>query len=597
LADDFKLLIEQVKLHSPIEDVVRERVPTLRRAGALWVACCPFHEEKTPSFKVDPRRGTWNCYGACGTGGDQLSFVQRAYNVDFREALEILAGRAGIALAERGARDAASKEQYEELYGVLARAEEFYRRWLRRPEAAHALAYVRDRGLSDATIDAFGVGFAPAGGRELTSRAASQGLAIEKLVSVGLARTDSEGRAYDFFQGRLMIPVRDIKGRTIGFGARRLSDEDKRSPKYVNTPETVLFHKGRVIYALDRALDHVRKNGHLVLVEGYTDVMAAHQVGLRSFVAVLGTATTDDHAALVRRSGARRVSLLFDADDAGRKATWRALDGLLALDIKLDVVRLVGDKDPCELVMREGVAPLEAQLAQAVPWFEFLVEGVLSAHGEERGRESDRVLALLARIAKPTVRDDWLSQFARRLDMEPQALRKQFETLPERRREQQRAREAALKSPSSSASAAWLVRDGAAGDVTPLHRAFCNLAAGVVREPSLALGAEDLLDNCPQPLLRRVIESAADAARRYGQGCVADQIMLVLGTDPARDIVGALLSEFADVEDVADFFEHNLRVVRAEVEQSRIQALKQRESDYQSSQLRELHQLLTARLS
>src|SRR5262249_3807114 len=165
---------------------------------------------------------------------------------------------------------------------------------------------------------------------------------------------------------------------------------------------------------------------HMILVEGYTDVMAAHQVGLRTVVAVLGTATTEDHAALVRKSGARRVSLLFDADDAGNRATWRALEGLLALDVRLDVVRLVGDKDPCDLLVRDGVAPLERALADATDWFQFLVDGVRAASGETRWREIDRVLALLARIPRPVVRDERVAALARALELPVDGVRAQF---------------------------------------------------------------------------------------------------------------------------------------------------------------------------
>jgi DNA primase len=595
LSDDFKLLIEQVKAHSPIEDVVRERVPTLRRAGALWVACCPFHEEKTPSFKVDPRRGTWNCYGACGTGGDQLSFVQRAYNVEFREALEILAGRAGIALPERGARDGTSKEQYDELYGVLERAEKFYRGWLRRPEGARAFAYVRDRGLSDATIDAFGVGFAPAGGRELVSRAVAQGLAIDKLVAVGLARTDAEGRAYDFFQGRLMIPVRDIKGRTIGFGARRLSDEDKRSPKYVNTSETALFHKGRVIYALDCALEHVRKHGHLVLVEGYTDVMAAHQVGLRGFVAVLGTATTEEHAALVRRTGARRVSLLFDADDAGRKATWRALEGLLALEVPIDVVRLVGDKDPCELVMREGVASLEAQLASAVPWFDFLVEGLLSHNGAERWREVDHVFALLARIPKPLVRDEYLVRLARALDTPIEGVRAQFQTLPERRREaERRSRAAQVETPVAAPVDPRSAR---------LRDAFADVAGAMLLEPDLAQRAAELSRACPDPSLRRLLEVLADLHARHAGAFTLDAVFAALDDEPIRDLVVPLVESASVAARPRDeLFECSANLIRDQLlaaeQTSRIAACWEQPvgSESYKREILELHQVMRARM-
>jgi DNA primase len=263
--DDLRRAIDEIKLRTPIEDVVRERVPSLRKRGRLWEACCPFHEEKTPSFKVDPARSTWRCYGACGTGGDVIRFIERAQNVDFIEALRYLAARCGVALPERRTeRDRVEDAERERVFDALARAAEFYRRSLHTPAGARALDYLRSRGLERATIDAFGVGYAPAGGEVLSSRALSAGVGEDWLVRAGLARRDERGRVYDFFRDRLMIPIRDLKGRVVGFGGRRLSDEDKQAPKYVNTSETEVFHKGRVIYALDLALEHVRRSGHIV---------------------------------------------------------------------------------------------------------------------------------------------------------------------------------------------------------------------------------------------------------------------------------------------------------------------------------------------
>lgn len=442
--DDLRRAIDEIKLRTPLEEVVRERVPSLKKAGRLWIACCPFHDEKTPSFKVDPARGTWRCYGACATGGDVIRFVERSQNVDFIEALRFLAARSGVALPERRTeRDRAEDAEREALYAALARAAEFYRRSLHTPQGAVALHYLRERGLEPNTLEAFGVGYAPSGGEVLSARARDAGVAEDVLLRTGLARRDERGRVYDFFRDRLMIPIRDLKGRVVGFGGRRLSDADPRNPKYINTSETELFHKGRLIYALDLALEHVRRSGHLMLVEGYTDVMAAHQVGLRTVVAVLGTATTDEHAALVRKSGARRVSLVFDGDEAGRKATYKALAGLLSLDVALDVVRIPGDEDPCDLLVREGKAPLEGLLATATPWFDFVVEGLAALPATERARAIDTALELVARLPRALDRDAHLTALAERLDFPLEGVRMQFETLPGRQRERQRAREAA----------------------------------------------------------------------------------------------------------------------------------------------------------
>jgi len=578
VVSDFKQTIEAVKLRNPIEDVVRERVPTLRRAGALWQACCPFHEERTPSFKVDPRRGTWRCYGACNDGGDQIKFVQRAYNIEFFEALRMLASRAGIVLPER--EDRGPKVDEDPLFDVMRRAEAFYRGQLRRPAGEAALAYVRGRGLSDATIDAFGVGFAPASRSALCDAAAAVGVPVERLVELGLARLDDAGRPRDFFRGRVMFPVRDIKGRTVGFGARRLSDDDTSGPKYINTPQTPLFHKGRVIYALDMALEHIRRSGHMILVEGYTDVMAAHQAGLRTVTAVLGTATTRDHAGLVRRSGARRISLLFDGDDAGRKATLRALDGLLPLDVAIDIVRLTGVKDPCDLLVSEGRAPLEEHLAHATDWFAFLTEWVASLSGEARWKAIDQVLALLWRLPRAIVRDERAAELARAIDVPTESVREQMNALPERRRvasldthdasapehgDEEEPRRSAAPSYDSERSSF----DEFEVAIPPLvEAAWRGILGAMLHAPSLAHEAPLWIERCPHGSLRRLLEAIVELDAEHPGRFTLDQVFAALADDPARDLVEPLVDAASTSDDPqAELAEHWAALERFELDQ------------------------------
>jgi DNA primase len=551
VSDEFQQAKQAIKLRSAIEEVVRERVPELRRAGALWVACCPFHQERTPSFKVDPRRGLWRCYGACGTGGDVISFVMTANNVDYVEALQILGARCGISLPERRGQ-ATAKQESEPRFELMARAEQFYRRALRTSEGAGALRYLRERGLTDATIEAFGMGYAPAGATALLETARQQGVALERLVDLGLVRVDDAGRAFDFFRGRVMFPVRDDKRRTVGFGARRMSDDDPRVPKYINTPETPLFHKGRLFYALDQAIDHVRRNGHLIIVEGYTDVMAAHQVGLRSVVAVLGTATTDDHAGLVRRSGARRISLVFDGDEAGRKATVRALDGLLPLDVPIDVVRLPGDEDPCDLLVRDGAAVMERYLARATPWFDFLAAWVGELSGDERYRALDTALTLLARLRRPVARDERLADLARVLAVPAESVRAQFESLSGRRRAQREA--------VAPAAAEPLERD--AGQGRRLSSALRGVLGASLLDPALAVHSQAFARLCVEPELARLFEVLGELhAKTLGTFAIGD-VFDVLGDDPARQLVSGLIAE-ASAADVGarELYDQNARSI------------------------------------
>jgi DNA primase catalytic core len=558
LNDDFRSALEELKARLPVEEVVRSYVPGLKRQGALWVACCPFHEEKTPSFKVDPRRGTWRCYGACGTGGDQISFVERVARVEFREAVEILAARAGVALPDARSQDGRRREEENQpIYEVLERAERYFARRLRQADGARALAYMHSRGLQDTTIAAFGVGWAGPGGPEgLVSMAQRQGVPQKTLVAAGLARENEQGRPSDFFFSRVIFPVRDLKGRTVGFGARRL-DDNANSPKYVNTPETVLFHKGRLIYGLDQALEHVRHSGHLILVEGYTDVMAAHQAGLRNVVAVLGTATTEDHSVLVRRTGARRVSLVFDGDEAGRRATHKALMGLLGLDLDIDVVRLPGGADPCDLLVRpEGARAFAEQLQAARDWFETQLEYLAPLEGKERLKAVDATLELCSALTRPLQREARLEQLARRLDVPVASVRAQYESLPDRRREALRRRDAEALPRDAEAAAGATLPD------KRLAQAWRLLVGAVLVEPALVPAAAIWRGLVPEAELGRVLEAALDVPIDGESDARVGAILSKLGAEAARHLVVPLLEEAGVADEPLAVFDFAQRVLR-----------------------------------
>ncbi len=532
--------METVKLRIPIEDAVRERVKDLRRSGVLLETCCPFHDEKTPSFKVDPRRGTWHCYGACGAGGDVLSFVQRFDGVSFSEALDLLATRAGVELPRdwQAARTGEDRSRYEPLFGALGEAQEIYQRFLRGADGAEARTYLERRGLVAQTVEAFGLGLAPDRGNPLTDRARRAGRrAVEAFVAAGLVRT-SEGRSYDFFRGRLMIPIRDEKGRIVGFGGRKLTD-DPEGPKYVNTPETPLFHKGRLIYGLDRALASVRRERHLFLVEGYTDVMAAHQVGLGNVVAVLGTSTTEDHAALVRRTGARRVTLVFDGDEAGRRASLRALAGLLALPIEIDVLRLPVGEDPCDILVREGAGGLTGRMEGALGWLAFAASGVKGTTGVEFSEGVDEILRLVQVLPKPVQRAESVSTLAHLLDLPAEAVRLQAKGLHVRRgatAPREARSEVSREAPPDAVPGG---SKGADRDLAREIEAYRQLVGAVLLDNSLIPAVIEHFDACPDPRLSAILRVVSEL---YENGDVDDAVdatlvMSALGDDPARDLV------------------------------------------------------------
>jgi len=309
---DFRSFIERVKLAAPIEEVVGARVRGLKRSGSTYKACCPFHEEDTPSFVVTPDRGLWHCFGACSEGGDAISFIQRDAGLSFRESVEELARAYGVDLPRGWGKGDGNDPRKEAAFDVLARAERFFQRKLMGEPGQRARAYLAGRGLEQGTIEAFGLGWAPRGNQLLKS-AEGGGASRATLVDSGLVREGDRG-AYDFFRERLIVPIRDAFGRSVGFGARLLPGGE--GPKYVNTAETPLFQKGRLVYGLDLARAAIRRERHVILVEGYTDVMAAHQVGVRTVAAVLGTSTTDQHA-----GQQKRFEVMRQADSHHRERT------------------------------------------------------------------------------------------------------------------------------------------------------------------------------------------------------------------------------------------------------------------------------------
>jgi DNA primase len=555
--EDFRRAIEAIKLRAPVEDVVRERVPGLKKSGQGFVACCPFHEERTPSFRVDPRRGTWHCFGACGTGGDQIGFLQRLDNLPFLEALEILAARTGIELPRRtrsGDSGGEASRAEDAVRDLLERTMRFYQRELVTPEGSQAANYLRARGLIQETIESFGLGYAPANGQALVSTLREAGIELDQAIAAGLVRRTDEGRAYDFFRGRLVIPIRDERGRTVGFGARRLRDDDAAGPKYVNTAETAIFKKGRLVYALDRALPRIRGEGRIVLVEGYTDVMAAHQHGFENVVAVLGTSTTEDHAALIRRSGARRATLVFDGDEAGSKAAQRALQGLLPLDLELDVVALEGGVDPCDLLVRDGADGFRGHLDLARGWFEHVTAGLAGLSGVALSREVDSVLELLARVRTPVLRESLLKELANRLDMPVSTLREQARLRGGSRADAPSRSRTAPAVPAASTESGRDPRE---------RRAWCEVVGSLIADASLIPLGRARTEACPEPDLARIVEALLDLYGREDAALDPGSLMDFLGDDPARELVVPLVERTATAESPRAQLEGALRFLRA----------------------------------
>ena len=399
-----------------LEDVVGEHV-TLKSAGVGSLkGLCPFHDERTPSFHVRPQLGYWHCFG-CGEGGDVITFIEKIHHLGFAEAVEYLADRTGVQLRyeEGGAvRRGVEPGTRQRLMDANRLAEAWFREQLATPEAQPGRDFLTSRGFDRHAAAHFGVGYAPAGWDNLARYLRGSGYTEAELVDSGLcSRGGQDGRrVYDRFRGRLIWPIRDVTGATVGFGARKLLEEDQ-GPKYLNTPETPVFHKSQVLYGLDLAKREVARSHRIVVVEGYTDVMAAHLSGVTTAVATCGTAFGADHVRVVRRllgdvddpaagvvTGQGRearggeVIFTFDGDAAGQKAALRAYAEDQRFATQTFVAVDPGGLDPCDLRMKEGDQGIPRLLSRRVPLFEFVIRTSLShldldtSEGRVRGLRS-----------------------------------------------------------------------------------------------------------------------------------------------------------------------------------------------------------------
>ena len=379
-------VVAAVKERSSIEDVVREHV-TLRSGGAGSLkGLCPFHDEKSPSFNVRPVLGVWHCFG-CGEGGDAISFIQRVDHLSFGEAVERLADKAGITVEydEGGARPREEVGRRTRLLEANRVAEQFYTEQLTgSPESMPGRQFLAQRGFDRAAAERFGVGFAPRSGEALTRHLRAKGFTEDDVVLVGLSGRGGRG-LYDRFRGRLVWPIRDITGDCVGFGARRLFDDDRIEAKYLNTSDTPLFKKSQVLYGLDLAKKAVSTRRQAVVVEGYTDVMACHLAGIETAVATCGTAFGADHIKVVRRImrdddevHPAQVIFTFDGDAAGQKAALRAFGEDQQFVSQTYVAVEPHGMDPCELRQQHGDAAVRDLIESRVPLFEFAIASTIA---------------------------------------------------------------------------------------------------------------------------------------------------------------------------------------------------------------------------
>ncbi|MBS0558813.1 MAG: DNA primase [Proteobacteria bacterium] len=398
--------LEELRARTPLAGVIGRRV-RLARSGRQWKGCCPFHGEKTPSFYVYDDH--FHCFG-CGAHGDAIGFVMQSQGAGFMEAVEQLAAEAGLDVPKPTPEAAAAEKRRHDLHSVLDAAQARFRRLLFEPEGREGLAYLRRRGLSDETIERFGLGWSGAGRGGLAAELAAQDVPAELLRGSGLLRETEDGRTAELFFNRVMFPIRDRRGRTISFGGRTLGDAP---PKYVNGPETDVFSKRRTLYALDQARDGVRSGGPLIVVEGYMDVIALHQAGFRGAVAPLGTALTAEQLEEAWRLDPAPL-LCFDGDAAGARAAARAAETALPLltpERTLRFARLPAGEDPDTLVRQGGPGAFQAQIEAALPLadalFGLLREAAPAETPEQRAAFRARLEALAKSITHPALASEY----------------------------------------------------------------------------------------------------------------------------------------------------------------------------------------------
>lgn len=430
--------LDDVKSRLDIVELVGGYVQ-LQRSGSSFKANCPFHQERTPSFFVFPDRQSWRCFGACADGGDAFSFVMKKERVDFREALARLGARVGITITDQS--ETAGRSQL--LFEINDAARQFFQRSLAEPEAAFVREYLLGRGVSERSLQTFEFGYSPARDNRLLKRLTDAGYSAEDLAEAGLARTTDDGRYYDLFRGRLMIPIRDWSARVAGFGSRAL--DDNATPKYLNTPRTPVFDKSRILYAMNLAKEPVRQHG-AVIVEGYMDAVMAHQHGFDNVVASMGTALTEHQVALVRRL-THRVTMALDGDPAGRNATLRSLEsswGVFqqrdqrsagqagasvlqqpeALDLR--VAELPPGKDPDDYI-RQSPHEWPAFIDAAAPLFDYLLTALTErmdiATDDGKSRAAQIMLRLVAHVPDPIDQDLYLDTLSERFSVDVGTLR------------------------------------------------------------------------------------------------------------------------------------------------------------------------------
>ena len=478
----------------------------LRRAGpARYEGLCPFHDERTPSFGIDPAQKVYYCFG-CQASGDVFTFVQETEGVDFKGALELLAERYGVELEreEEDPKEAEKRRRRERLLELLSRTAGYYERYLwESSEARHAREYMQERGLGEEVLREFRVGYAPSAWDRVLLASRRGGFSEQELYATGLAQRSKEnGRPYDRFRSRIMFPLADIRGRVLGFGARAMHDEQK--PKYLNTSDNDIYHKGSQLYGADLARAHAAKAGEVIVCEGYTDVIALHQAGTRNVVGLMGTALTGEQVGELARM-AQTVLLALDADSAGQEAMLKAFRLANKRKLELRVVMLPAGTDPAELIQRDGAAAMASAVKGSISFVRFRAERVLASgdpsNTEDQDRMIDELRPVFAELPESALRMELTQTVDSRMALKEGLAEKLLAAAPRSQRRGESGR-VPVRGEGEPARA----RQPRLSEMTrreETERAFLALCIAAPEEGALALAGLDIDEHFSSGLLRR----------------------------------------------------------------------------------------------
>jgi len=414
-------ITDQIKERIDIVELVREYIPALKKAGTSWKACCPFHQEKTPSFVVSEDKQIWHCFG-CAKGGDVFGFIREIEGVEFRDSMRLLAKRAGIKLEKQ---DPKKESERERTLEILRKASTWYHQALKTAKSAESVRqYVSDRKIKDETTDLWQLGFAPDAWEGVSAFLQSKGYRNEEIARAGLSSQNDRGGYYDRFRNRLMFPIKDVHGNIVGFTARKMNDEDVGG-KYINTPETSIYHKSNILYGLSFAKQSIRENDLAVIVEGNMDCVSSHQAGVKNVVASSGTALTPEQVKLLKRF-TKNIFLAFDPDSAGQEALVRGLQIAWQEEMQIKIISLPEGKDPDDLI-KEDVKEWERLIESSQDFMDWIIQkaekenDLKSASGKKQTAKI--ILTWIKRLPDPIEQTHYLQILSNKIKVDENILR------------------------------------------------------------------------------------------------------------------------------------------------------------------------------